>query len=309
MPGRSPGEEDNILSQLQLHRVQELHRLVEQRRIRSEQIEGGRDRERERESDRITFRTALRRLSGAAASRYESVFADSLASDDELGAGAQLQAGEGHQRTALTWRLEAEDLRAVEPCSFLRPGQVQQGRQKVNRPLRLPSNPEEQWRVEVHFQEVDLQRGYLSGCMRAENVPNAQGPVTTFWEGEIVDNKNFSFVTSRWDAVPASDFKHWAKFPAFEAIQSEVKVRRGRCSRLSNFRYIFMRWKEHFFVDATEDCGLTIQGFYYICMSRETGAVTGYYFDPTCAPSQKLELEPKRTGSGGITFSCRDIHT
>ena len=64
-----------------------------------------------------------------------------------------------------------------------------------------------------------------------------------------------------------------------------------------------MRWKEQFFQDARDDCGLTIQGFYYICMARETGAISGFYLDPSCTPCQKLELEPKRfMPAGGMTF-------
>ena len=70
MPGRMPGEEESILSQLQLHRVAELHRVVEQRRTRLEGLESERDRDRERERDRPTlYRAALRHLSGGA-SRY-----------------------------------------------------------------------------------------------------------------------------------------------------------------------------------------------------------------------------------------------
>jgi hypothetical protein len=36
-----------------------------------------------------------------------------------------------------------------------------------------------------------------------------------------------------------------------------------------------MRWKEQCFLDAGEDCGLTIAGFYYVCMDRRTGSVDG----------------------------------
>lgn len=36
-----------------------------------------------------------------------------------------------------------------------------------------------------------------------------------------------------------------------------------------------MRWKEQCFLNTGEDCGLTIAGFYYICMSRRTGEVHG----------------------------------
>lgn len=77
-----------------------------------------------------------------------------------------------------------------------------------------------------------------------------------------------------------------------------------RCRGLSSYHSIFMRWKESFFLNARDDMGnsLTISGFYYICLSRETGSISGFYFDPSCAPCQKLELEPKTTPGGGIAF-------
>lgn len=34
----------------------------------------------------------------------------------------------------------------------------------------------------------------------------------------------------------------------------------GRCGQLQHHPTIFMRWKEHFFVNTKESCGLTIAG-------------------------------------------------
>ena len=53
-----------------------------------------------------------------------------------------------------------------------------------------------------------------------------------------------------------------------------------------------MRWKERNFVNVGEDCGLTIAGFYYICISRQTGSIEGFYHDPHSSPFQKLQLRP-----------------
>jgi hypothetical protein len=36
---------------------------------------------------------------------------------------------------------------------------------------------------------------------------------------------------------------------------------------LASHPYVYMRWKEQFFVQGSE-CHLTIQGFYYLCMNR-----------------------------------------
>ena len=68
----------------------------------------------------------------------------------------------------------------------------------------------------------------------------------------------------------------------------------SRYNRLHECSHIFMRWKESFFVNVSnERSTLTIAGFYYCCLSRETGKIEGYYFDPHSTPNQKLELEPE----------------
>lgn len=56
--------------------------------------------------------------------------------------------------------------------------------------------------------------------------------MVTFWEGEVIDNKNASFMTSKWGASLSSDLRHWSKFPAFSSLQNEVKSRHGRCAGL-----------------------------------------------------------------------------
>ncbi|KAL5376083.1 hypothetical protein PMIN03_012566 [Paraphaeosphaeria minitans] len=43
-------------------------------------------------------------------------------------------------------------------------------------------------------------------------------------------------------------------------------------------------------------CGLTISGFYYVCMRRSDGKLEGLYFDPQSSPYQCLKLESVRGG-------------
>jgi len=59
-----------------------------------------------------------------------------------------------------------------------------------------------------------------------------------------------------------------------------------------------MRWKEIFFVSPGEDCGLTIAGFYYVCMDRQAGAILGYYYDPHSQPYQRLQLNAVSSPNG-----------
>lgn len=50
--------------------------------------------------------------------------------------------------------------------------------------------------------------------------------------------------------------------------------------------------------DAGEDgCGLTISGFYYVCLRRSDGAIEGLYYDPQSSPYQHLKLNPVGGGS------------
>jgi len=46
-------------------------------------------------------------------------------------------------------------------------------------------------------------------------------------------------------------------------------------------------------------CGLTISGFYYVCLRRSDGALQGLYFDPQSSPYQCLELESRQGGAVG----------
>eukprot|EP00171_Calliarthron_tuberculosum_P015954 IDg15954t1 len=134
--------------------------------------------------------------------------------------------------------------------------------------------------------------------MEALDVPNADLPVLTFWQGQIVDNRNHFFRTARWKAKANNDIDHWSKFRAFDG-ELKRAVQADRCNDvdLSQKRHVFMRWKEIFFVSPGEDCGLTIAGFYYCCMDRITGSIAGFYFDPSNQPWQKLLLraQPART--------------
>lgn len=79
------------------------------------------------------------------------------------------------------------------------------------------------------LQEVNWRTGYVCGSMRAENVPQAKTPVVTFWEGDIIDNVNHSFITSKWGAEKKVDVKHWRRFNGFQTIGGFAEAACGRC--------------------------------------------------------------------------------
>lgn len=187
---------------------------------------------------------------------------------------------------------EPQDFRRPDDCSYLQSGQQFQGTQRVS---QVSVSASEDWGVQVHIEEVNLDTGYVCGSMRAENVPQAKTPVVTFWEGDIIDNVNHCFITSKWGAEKNVDVKHWPRFDGFQPIKRRVQSSGGRCDGLSTHSHIFMRWKERKFVNVGEDCGLTIAGFYYICISRQTGIIEGFYHDPHSSPYQKLHLKPLRS--------------
>ena len=50
----------------------------------------------------------------------------------------------------------------------------------------------------VRINGVDLAQGTVCGTMETFNAPNAPlCPVITAWEGEIVDNRNYTFFTQK----------------------------------------------------------------------------------------------------------------
>ncbi|KAH7678136.1 Vacuolar import/degradation protein Vid24 protein [Dioscorea alata] len=198
---------------------------------------------------------------------------------------------------------DASHQHALPPaCSLLCVGRAFSGTQNVS-----SFQKDEAWRVNVRIQGCDLGHGYLCGTMEALNVPLADTPVVTFWEGEIVDMKNYTFYTGKWEATPENDIKHWSKFPAFSSLSSQVEADGGKSLDLSNYPYIFMRWKEQYFVNVGTDCGLTIAGFYYVCFSCSDGSVNGFYYDPNSSPFQKLELKSTNEGRLGFTFSSYQL--
>lgn len=53
---------------------------------------------------------------------------------------------------------------------------------------------------------------------------------------------------------------------------------------------------EHITTFDDSSCGLTISGFYYVCLRRSDGRLEGLYYDPQSSPYQCLKLESLRGG-------------
>ncbi|KAK8221675.1 vacuolar import and degradation protein-domain-containing protein [Phyllosticta paracitricarpa] len=160
--------------------------------------------------------------------------------------------------------------------------------------------------------------------------------ITTYLEGEILDFQTHTLLTESFKSSPATDATYWRKLPPFAHLRDNdlihSLVSHEYVSKLAN-EWILMRWKERCFVRSTgaarrqqqqqqsnstpayssssssalrssvdeemaeDGCGLTISGFYYVCLRRSDGAVEGLYYDPQSSPYQHLKLSPVGGGN------------
>ncbi|KAA1090788.1 hypothetical protein PGT21_013845 [Puccinia graminis f. sp. tritici] len=108
----------------------------------------------------------------------------------------------------------------------------------------------------------------------------------------------------------ANDLRYWSKTKAFlglnpDSILDKLDNDPGFIHALDS-RFILMRWKETNFVNCEPtQSGLSIQGFYYVCLEKLTGSVEAYYYDPASLPYQKLQLKP--IGTNGFGFGSMKL--
>lgn len=70
-------------------------------------------------------------------------------------------------------------------------------------------------------------------------------------------------------------------------------------SQLEDFDHVYMRWREKFIFDSLHVGGKPSAGFYYVCLQKSTGDLTGYFYSKGSERLQLLELkyEPRMTTS------------
>lgn len=139
----------------------------------------------------------------------------------------------------------------------------------------------ESYEVNVRIQHVDYDSSYLCGYLCINHLTKSHPSLTTFFEGEII-SKQYPFLTRKWEATEEIDRAHWSKFEGFDKKYSQTfNLDNFDYDELKNSDYIYMRWKEHFLVpDHTIKHveGASYAGFYYICYSKRTSSIRGYYF-------------------------------
>jgi len=154
--------------------------------------------------------------------------------------------------------------------------------------------------------------------------------ITTNFVGQILDNsRNYLFETRQWNSFIQADKYYWSKFDQFKNSWSEQIKKPGFKPNFNDQDHIFMRWKEIF--HEAEEVGLgadlgsvettasasrsrrterleqlrqsqrrtaninaekIYSGYYYICFSKKTGAIKGFYcqHDSVQKKSQENEL-------------------
>lgn len=139
----------------------------------------------------------------------------------------------------------------------------------------------ESYEVNVKIQHVDFENSYLCGYLCINHLTKSHPSLTTFFEGEII-SKRYPFLTRKWEATEAIDLDHWSKFEGFDSNLAKNFNRDSfNYNQLKESDYVFMRWKEHFLVpDHTIKHveGASYAGFYYICYSKRSSHISGYYF-------------------------------
>uniref|UniRef100_A0A6G1SJK1 Uncharacterized protein C17orf39 n=1 Tax=Aceria tosichella TaxID=561515 RepID=A0A6G1SJK1_9ACAR len=139
----------------------------------------------------------------------------------------------------------------------------------------------ENYEVNVKIQHVDYDSSYLCGYLCIAHLTKSHPSLTTFFEGEIISEK-YPFRTRKWEATEEIDLAHWSMFEDFrENYSLTFNCDSFDYDKLKNSDYIYMRWKERFLVPdhkVKHVEGASYAGFYYICYSKRTSQIEGYYF-------------------------------
>ncbi|KAJ1957417.1 hypothetical protein EC988_000845 [Linderina pennispora] len=257
----------------------------------------------------------VRALFGTQTSRLEKSESGEMESDSASARGRRRARRIRAQKEAgvKKWLVANTLERCSLDCFLLRPGMRFQGVQKItaqsNELFRasmlsaqfMPPDVEK-WDVDVTIHTVDMRNSKLSGVMRATNIPRTPKSILTSWEGEIIDFQRFWPKTGKWKARCEDDTRNWSLFdPVAESpevfLQKWPESLGGKRIPRMLEDFVFMRWKETEFINVeASETGLTIAGFYYICMNRRTGSIEGVYFDPLTPPYQRLFLKAENDG-------------
>ncbi|KAE8144321.1 vacuolar import and degradation protein-domain-containing protein [Aspergillus avenaceus] len=188
-------------------------------------------------------------------------------------------------------------------------------RYMANNIYNLGTGRDENWPVKVTIHHINPKDMTLSGTMEAYNIPDKTVPshdahIVTFLEGEIIDFNTHTLETKNFKADAEIDCTYWRELQPFKNLSDEAMTRnlvsRKWITEELSQGWILMRWKERCFITPTESRqGLTISGFYYISLHRESGHIEGLYYDPGSSPYQQLSLQPESKRMVRPSYSFR----
>ncbi|EJD02441.1 uncharacterized protein FOMMEDRAFT_147410 [Fomitiporia mediterranea MF3/22] len=141
----------------------------------------------------------------------------------------------------------------------LQPGATFRGTQKSGR---------NSYDVNVTIVDVDFASSFLCGYLCIRGLTDDWPELTTYFDAQIIGMRH-GFDTQDWGASRQEDMVHWARFPAFRALQKELIEPRMLLPANTSRPAVFMRWKERFLVPdhRVEDIsGASFAGFYYVCV-------------------------------------------
>ncbi|KAG6557355.1 hypothetical protein Mapa_001285 [Marchantia paleacea] len=177
--------------------------------------------------------------------------------------------------------------------NFLNVGQTFAGSEYDGHPIGS-------WSFKVKIQGCDIQRGYLCGEMEEGPVDGGQR-VVKFWEGEIIDNQNYTFYESKWNVNWNLHRVHWSQFPEFCAIQEKVEMDGGVFLDSASSECTFMRWKEKFCTEPTSF--MWESRLHFVCFRKCDGTIKSRFQERfPCAVVHNLTLQPSIEGCSGYSF-------
>ncbi|KAI5121655.1 hypothetical protein M0805_002731 [Coniferiporia weirii] len=185
----------------------------------------------------------------------------------------------------------------------LYPGATFKGSQKSGR---------NSYDVNVTIVDVDFASSYLCGYLRIRGLTEDWPELTTYFDAQIIGMRH-GFDTQDWGATRQEDMVHWARFPAFRAVQKDLIEPRLTLPANTSRPAVFMRWKERFLVPdhrVQDISGASFAGFYYVCVdfdpqsqtppistqntSQDIPICVDNGFAPSSARSQRQDADAKR---------------
>lgn len=160
--------------------------------------------------------------------------------------------------------------------------------------------PADEWSVKVYIRGSDVERGSLCGELHEAVVDGAPG-VVRIWEGEIIDNQNYTFFQSKWDVNWNLHKVQWNHLPEFQALEEEVESSGGLLPDTASGEYTYMRWRDYFdsvLIPPTGESRL-----HFVCFRRCDGKMHSRYQERfPSAIVHNLVLRPTIHGHSGYSF-------